>query len=165
MILTRHGHVAALLFAAAAVVVGAQSTPAPALAFPDEQGTEQSLAAWRGQVVLVDVWASWCGPCKVAFHRYDSLFTEYRDRGFRVLAINVDEKRADADRFLKDRPHQMAVVFDPKGVAPERLRLTGMPTSYLVDRRGSIRYRHEGFAERDLIEYRRQIEALLAEAP
>lgn len=157
--------VAAILIAAGAVSVVAQSTPAPALAFPDEQGAEQSLAAWRGQVVLVDVWASWCGPCKVAFSRYDALYRQYRDRGFRVLAINVDEKRADADRFLKARPHEMVVVFDPKGVAPERLRLTGMPTSYVVDRRGVIRYRHEGFAEKDLVEYRRQIEALLNEAP
>lgn len=156
----------AMVVGAAALIAGQTfSSTAPPLAFPDEQGHEQSLAAWRGQVVLVDVWASWCAPCKVAFPRYDALFKEYRGRGFRVLAINVDEKRADADRFLKDRSHEMAVVFDPKGTAPERLKLTGMPTSYLVDRRGSIRYRHEGFTEKDLAEYRRQIEALLAEAP
>ena len=142
-----------------------QPSPAPALEFPDERGAATSLASFRGRVVLVDVWASWCAPCKVAFPQYNALFKQYHDRGFDVLAVNVDARRADADRFLASRPHEIKVLFDPKGIAPKRLGLKGMPTSYLVDRTGTIRERHEGFTEDDVITYRHQIEALLAELP
>lgn len=139
--------------------------PAPAIELPSEQGATVSLSALKGQVVLVDVWASWCAPCKAAFPAYDALRQEYHARGFEVFAINVDEKKADADRFLVGRRHSMTVVYDPKGVAPMRFRLKGMPTTYLLDRRGNIRYTHEGFAEKDVALYRRRIEALLAETP
>lgn len=141
------------------------ATPAPALELPTADGAAVSLASLRGKVVLVDVWASWCVPCKAAFPEYDALQREYRARGFEVLAVNVDERRADADRFLAGRSPALTVVFDPKGVAPERLKVHGMPTSFLVDRRGHIRYTHEGFTAKDLATYRRRIEALLAEAP
>ena len=156
----------ALLLLACGALVSAQSlpAPAPALELPDEHGTLVSLGALRGRVVLVDVWASWCVPCKAAFPEYDALFKEYRDRGFEVLAVNVDERRADADRFLATRPHAMPVLFDPKGVTPQRFQLNGMPTSYFIDRRGNIRFRHEGFTLKDLTTYRSRIEQLLAEA-
>lgn len=139
--------------------------PAPAIELPDAAGTMHTLASMRGQVVLLDVWASWCGPCRVAFPRYEEFLKAYRVRGFQVIGLNVDEARADATRFLDSRPHEMLVLFDPKGVAPKRLRVATMPTSYLVDRQGVIRYRHEGFTERDVADYRQRIEALLAEAP
>ena len=149
---------------AASVSLGAQS-PAPPLVFPTAAGTPLALADLKGKVVLVDVWASWCPPCKAAFPHYDALYTEYRARGFEVYAINVDERRADADRFLAGRTFTIPVVFDPKGVAPEQLRLRGMPTSYLVDRRGVIRFTHEGFTDKDVSLYARRIETLLAETP
>ncbi len=142
-----------------------QGLPAPAIELPSEQGPTASLSALKGQVVLVDVWASWCAPCKAAFPAYDALRQEYHAQGFEVFAINVDEKKADADRFLVGRRHSMTVVYDPKGVAPMRFRVKGMPTTYLLDRRGNIRYTHEGFAEKDVAVYRRRIETLLAEAP
>lgn len=139
--------------------------PAPAIELPDATGTAHTLASLAGQVVLVDVWASWCVPCRVAFPHYEEFLSAYRPRGFQVVGINVDETRADADRFLQGRPYEMLVLFDPKGVAPKRLGVAAMPTSYLVDRHGTVRYRHEGFSERDVAAYRQRIEALLAEAP
>jgi len=146
-------------------MAASQPSPAPLLEFPDEHGVPTSLASLQGHVVLVDVWASWCAPCKVAFSHYNALFKQYHARGLDVLAVNVDARRADADRFLASRPHEIKVLFDPKGIAPKRLGLKGMPTSYLVDRAGNIRERHEGFTEDDVVTYRRQIEALLAELP
>lgn len=146
-------------------VVQDQLLPAPAIELPSEQGATASLAALKGKVVLVDVWASWCAPCKAAFPAYDALRQEYNAKGFEVFAINVDEKKADADRFLAGRPHSMTVVYDPKGLSPTRFRLKGMPTTYLLDRRGNIRYTHEGFSEKDVATYRRRIESLLHEAP
>jgi thiol-disulfide isomerase/thioredoxin len=140
-------------------------SPAPALEWTDAGGQPVTLASLKGKVVLLDIWASWCAPCKAAFPNYDDLHTRFRDRGFHVLAVNVDEQRKDADRFLAGRRPALQVVFDPQGRAPAALRVKGMPTSFLIDRRGQLRYVHEGFTDASLALYRREILALLEEAP
>lgn len=137
----------------------------PSLSLPDATGAAVSLESLKGRVVLVDIWASWCPPCKAAFPAYDALFTEYRDRGLEVLAINVDETRKAADAFLRGRTYAVRVLFDPTGSAPAGFKLKAMPTSYLVDRKGVTRFAHEGFNERVLAQYRREIEQLLEEMP
>lgn len=137
----------------------------PAITLPDAAGAPVSLESHKDKVVLVDIWASWCVPCKVAFPAYDALYREYRSRGLEVLAINVDEERKAANAFLDGRRFQVHVLFDPKGTAPTGFKLKGMPTSYLVDRKGVTRFAHEGFNDKDLPAYRRQIEQLLEEAP
>ena len=118
-----------------------------------------------GTLCSLDIWASWCPPCRAAFPAYDALYREYREKGFDVLAVNVDEKRSAADEFLKGRDFQMRVLFDPKGTAPAGFKLRGMPTSYLIDKRGAIRFSHEGFTDKLLPQYRREIEQLMAETP
>ncbi len=110
--------VAALLLAAPAAHA-IDGKPAPDIALPDSKGATVRLSAYKGQVVLVDFWASWCPPCKASFPALDALSHEYEPKGVVVLAINVDEKRHDADTFLNAYPHTMTVLFDPKGpVAP-----------------------------------------------
>lgn len=168
--------VVALCLAGCAVALALGTRPAhaaeplvpkvtPAITLPDAAGSLVSLASLKGKVVLVDIWASWCVPCKVAFPAYDALHREYMARGFEVLAINVDEDRKAANAFLDGRSYQVRVLFDPKGTAPTSFKLKGMPTSYLVDRKGVTRFAHEGFNDKALVEYRRQIEQLLEEKP
>jgi thiol-disulfide isomerase/thioredoxin len=152
-------------FAPFAIAASADRMPAPAIALPDRSGSLIPLQSFRGRVVLLDIWASWCPPCRVAFPAYDALYREYRARGFDVLAVNVDEKRSAADDFLKGRDFQIRVLFDPKGTAPAGFKLRGMPTSYLIDRQGAIRFSHEGFTDKVVPQYRREIEQLLAETP
>lgn len=137
--------------------------PAPELRLPKADGTVVSLAGNRGKVVLVDFWASWCGPCKASFPALDALYQELRDRGFEVIAVNVDERRTDANAFLADKPHTMSVVFDPKGTAPSAYGVTGMPTSFLIGRDGRVRFVHIGYTSKTVEAYRREIEQLLAE--
>jgi len=137
---------------------------APTLSLPDRDGATISLQSLKGKVVLVDIWASWCIPCRAAFPAYDSLYRQYRDQGFEVLAINVDETRSAADRFLSGREFQMRVLFDPAGVAPTGFNVRAMPTSYLVDKQGAIRFSHEGFTDKALPQYRREVEQLIQEA-
>lgn len=146
---------------AASGLAPGQSAPSVELATAD--GTPVSLASLKGNVVLVDFWASWCGPCAQAFPIVEDLFQEYRTRGFEVLAINLDEKRRDADRFLADRPHAMTVAFDPQGKSAKAFGLEGMPTSFVIGRDGRVRFVHIGFTAKTADDYRREIEQLLAE--
>ena len=87
------------------------------------------------------------------------------EKGFEVLAVNVDEKRSAADAFLEGREDKVRVLFDPKGQAPTSFNLRAMPTSYLIDKHGVVRFAYEGFNEKLMPRYRREIEQLLEEAP
>jgi peroxiredoxin len=122
-----------------------------------------SLAQFRGQVVLLDFWASWCGPCAQSFPWLESLHLRLRDRGFTVLGVNVDKQRKKADAFLSGRPVSFPVAFDPQGGAAAAYTLPGMPTSYLIDRRGVLRRIHTGFRPGEIAELEAFIQCLLAE--
>jgi cytochrome c biogenesis protein CcmG/thiol:disulfide interchange protein DsbE len=136
---------------------------APSLELKGEDGSTVKTTDLRGSVVLLDVWASWCGPCKSSFPALDSLYQEFHPEGLEVLAVNVDERPQDAARFLSGRKHQMTVILDPRGRVPEALGASGMPSSFLIDRRGVVRFRHEGFTPQTLESYRREIDILLGE--
>jgi cytochrome c biogenesis protein CcmG, thiol:disulfide interchange protein DsbE len=102
-------------------------------------------AQYRGKVVLLDFWASWCGPCKESFPWMQRMAARYADRGLVVVAVNVDQDRALADRFLRDLRPSFAVLYDPQGNLAERYRVSGMPASFYIDRDSNVRYRHVGF--------------------
>jgi cytochrome c biogenesis protein CcmG, thiol:disulfide interchange protein DsbE len=133
----------------------------PSVEWSSQDGTRLSLSSLKGNVVLVDFWASWCGPCAASFPALEELFQAYRGRGFEVLAVNLDEKRAEATRFLSDKPHAMTVVFDAKGTSAKAFGVEAMPTSYLVGRDGRVRFVHTGFTPATAASYRREIEQLL----
>lgn len=124
-----------------------------------------SLSPHKGQVVYLDFWASWCTPCKASFPFMNSLHEELGPKGLTILAVNVDEQKAAADRFLQQVPAKFLIAYDPKGVTPEQYAVKAMPTAVLIDRRGQIRHVHAGFRERDREALRAQVEALLREAP
>lgn len=158
----------ASLVALASAAIGASRAlgpgqPAPEVRLPDADGHILSLGELRGNVVLVDFWASWCGPCATAFPAVDNLYRTLHDRGFEVMAINLDEKRRDADAFLKDRGHAMPVLFDPKGTSARAFALDGMPTSFLIGRDGRVRFVHVGYNSKTPGAYQAEIEQLLAE--
>ena len=117
----------------------------------------------QGKVLLIDFWASWCVPCKTSFPALDAIFREYRPRGLEVLAVNLDEERRHADAFLSAHPHQMTVLFDPKGAAPLAFGVKGMPTSFLIDKTGTIRFTHMGYSGNVDVRYRQEIAQLLSE--
>jgi peroxiredoxin len=129
----------------------------------DGDGT-LSLGAYKGEVVYVDFWASWCPPCLTSLPLLEKLRQELDGQGFRVLAINVDKDPEKARRFLEKRPVGYPSVSDPKGRLPETFGLATMPTSYLIDRRGVVRYVHQGFRDGDIDGIRERVRALLGES-
>lgn len=150
------------VLAATIGLVAGDVKPAPDVTVQDAKGAPVRLAELKGRVVLIDFWASWCPPCKASFPALDALYREYHDRGVEVVAINVDERRKDADTFLADHPHEMTVLFDPQGRAPSAFHVTAMPTSVLIDRSGNIRFTHAGYTEKTLESYRDELNTLLA---
>jgi peroxiredoxin len=160
--------VATLALTLAVSVPGpAQAAPpasaAPPVSLSDRDGRPVRLADLLGRVLVVDFWASWCGPCKQSFPALDELYAELHARGLEVLAVSVDESRKDADAFLAAHPHRMTVLFDPQAKAAEAFGVDGMPSTFVIDRQGRVRSRHEGYTPGVTDAIRRQVEALLAE--
>jgi thiol-disulfide isomerase/thioredoxin len=130
--------------------------------YPD--GAAYSVASDRGSVVLLDVWATWCEPCRDALPIYEQLAREYGPRGLKVYALNVDEDSRAIPGFLTETKVNVPVLMDANAqVAEKTLGVKMMPTTFIVDRQGVVRFVHEGFAEEFLQKYQTEIEQLLAE--
>jgi len=127
---------------------GALPAPACKLAIANEPDAA-NLAHYRGQVVYVDFWASWCGPCRQSFPFMNQLHSQLGDKGLAVLAINLDEEAEDAQRFLASHPAQFRVAGGANQACASAFQVEAMPSSYLVDRNGRVRYIHHGFRAGD----------------
>lgn len=163
-----------LTFLAAAVVAVASVRGAiqPGDRFPALTGDDlprlagEALPERTGRVVLVDFWASWCGPCKASFPVLDQLHRDYAAKGLVVVGVGVDEKPAAAADFVRRLAPTFPVVHDRTQRLVKAVAVPTMPTSYLLGRDGRVRFVHRGFhGERSARELRAQIETLLAEKP
>jgi peroxiredoxin len=155
--------VAALLLVAANPVPLAADDRAPNVELRGPKGQRQRLADFRGRIVLLKIWASWCPDCQVMFPMLDRLSRDFKAQGVEVIAVNVDEHRKDADAFLKTQQHRLRVMFDPRARVADAFGARGVPASYLIDARGMIRFAHEGWDETADGIYRQEIETLLTE--
>ena len=136
--------------------------PAPNFALPDAQGSVVTLESLRGQVVYVDFWASWCAPCRRSFPWMNEMRQKYGGKGFVIVAVNVDKKRADAEKFLAQIPATFPVVFDEAGTSPAAFGVKGMPSSYLIDTSGNVVFIERGFMDEHRAELEDRIKSLLA---
>ena len=120
--------------------------------------------ALKGQVILLDFWASWCAPCKTSFPAMEELQKKYAPEGLTIIAVSVDEKAENMQRFLKSTKVSFTVVRDAQRKLVAAADIHGMPTSFLIDRSGKIRFVHTGF-DRDQTprQYSKEIEELLKE--
>jgi thiol-disulfide isomerase/thioredoxin len=147
---------AAVLLLGLPLLAGAAEPRQPAPPFP-------ALEAQRGKVVLVDFWASWCGPCRQALPAYEALRQEYGEHGFEVIAVDVDEHPREGEAALRQLHLSYPQVPDAQGQLAERYAVAGMPASYLVDRRGVVRQVHVGFEKEDIEPLRQAVAQLLEE--
>jgi thiol-disulfide isomerase/thioredoxin len=118
---------------------------------------------FRGRVVYLDFWASWCAPCRQSFPWMEAMKNAYQSRGLTVLAVNLDQNRGDADRFLAQFHPSFDVRFDPQGKVAEHFKVQGMPTGLVVDRHGVVRFTHIGFKPVDETVYENQLLEVLGE--
>ncbi len=152
--------VASALVASAEVKVG---TPFPELSTFSLEGT---LPAREGRVVLVDFWATWCGPCKASFPFYSTLQTELASRGFTLIAVSVDKKAQPYEEFVKRFTPTFVTVRDGEQKLVATVQPPGMPTCYLLDRHGVLRLVHSGYhGDSDGKKLREEIIKLLEEKP
>lgn len=155
--------------AAADKAAGGGTNAAPAIRvgdrFPDLAGfgIEGDLPReLRGKVVVLDFWASWCGPCQESFPLMEDLYQKYRQKGLVVVAVNVDESRSAMKAFLADNPVSFPVVRDAKRRLVAQVNVVSMPTSFLLDRDGVVRFMHPGYKGHETKRlYTREIEQLL----
>lgn len=151
-----------LVATAQGIAVGEPALPLSLPNLPSD-GQSTSLSALRGNIVYLDFWASWCGPCRMSFPQLDQLRRELGASGFEVLAVNVDEFEDDALGFLDDIPVSYPVVRDGSGQSPEDWGIRGMPTGFLIDRNGVVRKIHQGYRRSDGESLRAEIVQLLGE--
>ena len=136
---------------------------APDFTLKSRSGDNLRLAEQRGNIVLVNFWASWCGPCREELPKMEALQQSYQDLGFTVLAINVDDNPAKAENLLRDVDVTFPVLFDPQGKVSQQYDLSAMPTTVIVDRDGNARLTHKGYKSGDEVKYEKAIKVLLRE--
>ena len=119
------------------------------------------LSDFKGNTVYLDFWASWCGPCKQSFPWMNEIQAKYKDKGLRILAVNVDKKASDAAKFLERVPAAFAIGFDGAGDVPRIYSVKAMPTSLLIAPDGRVLEVHAGFAEDERAERERGIRKAL----
>lgn len=133
---------------------------APSFSLPGTS-TEVSLEQNRGSVVYLDFWASWCAPCRKSFPWMNEIQGRYKDAGLTIIAINLDESRDLADKFLKTMDIDFNVAFDRSGDTATDFNIMAMPSSFLIDRNGNIIHKHLGFRQKDKIAIEQSIREAL----
>ncbi len=143
--------------------------PAPDFIFRSLTGVEdanEKLSQQRGKVIYLDFWASWCKPCRTSMPLLDQLRSELKAQGFEVIAVNLDDDLEKGQKFLINHPVNYPVVRVADGTITtdtisDLYQIYGLPTSYIIDKQGVLRYVHQGFKEQDIKKIRHQILTLL----
>ena len=136
---------------------------APAFELPAAAGSAVGLNDLKGQVVLINFWASWCGPCRQEMPILEQMYRKYRGAGVTLLGVNVEPKSGDAVGFLKSTPVSFPILFDTQSKVSTLYEVSGMPSTVIVDRKGKVRYVHHGYKPGDEGEYMDQIRTLMRE--
>ena len=145
--------------AGAAAVKG----PAPNFTLKSMNGKNLKLSEMTGNVVLINFWASWCGPCREEMPLLNALHKKYAPLGFTVLGVNVEEQLDGARGFLSNVPVDFPILLDNENKVSKQYKVVAMPTTVVVDRDGNMRYLHEGYKPGDEKKYQKMVKKLVRE--
>jgi cytochrome c biogenesis protein CcmG, thiol:disulfide interchange protein DsbE len=160
------------LFAALALMTGSfwaspssaldAGTKLPEIGLTDLSGKSVTAASLAGKVVIVDFWATWCAPCREELPMLDKLYQKYRAQGLVVVGVSVDKDADNIRKFLGKLPLSFPITHDAEHQVSGRYQPPRMPSSYIVDKKGIVRFVHGGYRAQDAAEFESQIQRLLA---
>jgi thiol-disulfide isomerase/thioredoxin len=156
----------ALLLAALVAVPAmavAPAGPAPSFKLDSMAGKPVSLDQFKGQVVMINFWATWCGPCRTEMPILEKLHAKYKPMGFTMIGVNVEPDSSLAAKWLQTTPVTFPILFDTKSEVSKLYSVAGMPSTVIIDRKGNMRWLHRGYKPGDENEYLNQIRALVRE--
>ena len=138
--------------------------PAPGFQLPARGGKQDSLDQFKGQVVMINFWATWCAPCRQEMPLLEGIYKKYKPMGFTMIGVNVEPDSAAAEAWLaKQMPVSFPVAFDTDSRVSKLYKVNGMPNSVIIDRKGNVRLLHRGYKPGDENTYLDQIRALVRE--
>lgn len=126
-------------------------------------GKNTKLSELRGEVVMLNFWASWCGPCRKEMPLLEKIYKKYKRLGFTLLGVNVEENSRAAKNYLKDVKVSFPILFDTTNKTSKLYDVSAMPTTILIDRNGNKRFLHKGYKPGYENDYKKQIKKLLRE--
>jgi peroxiredoxin len=154
---------AAALLLSVPVLAGAPGAAAPQFSLAARGGQNVSLAQYKGQVVMINFWASWCGPCRQEMPLLESIYKKYNKLGFTMLGVNVEPDSNAANAWLKETPVSFPILYDTESKVSKLYDVAGMPTSVIIDRAGKVRLIHRSYRPGDENEYLDSIRSLIRE--
>jgi len=142
---------------------GDASGPAPAFTLTSLSGQQAALSQYKGQVIMVNFWATWCGPCQQEMPLLEQMYKKYKPAGFTLIGVNVDKEAPPVKELLARKPVSFPVLLDPANQVSKAYHVDEMPSSVIIDRKGEIRYIHRGYRPGDENEYQDRIRQLIRE--
>jgi len=159
----RIASIIALALLAALPVAAGVNGPAPAFNLAARGGGNVSLAQYKGQVVMLNFWASWCGPCRQEMPLLENIYKKYNKMGFTLIGVNVEPDSKAADDWLKQTPVSFPIGYDKDSQVSKLYDVAGMPSTVIIDRKGNLRVLHRGDKPGDENEYLDSIRTLVRE--
>ena len=140
------------------------SAPAPSFQLSGRGGKTINLSQFKGQVVMINFWATWCGPCRQEMPLLEDIYKKYKPMGFTLVGVNVEPDAKGAEAWLsKQKPVSFPIAFDTDSKVSKMYKVAGMPSTVFVDRKGNIRVMHKGYKPGDEDFYLTQIRSMLKE--
>ena len=153
----------AALSVALPALAGPTGAPAPSFTLAARGGQNVSLTQYKGQVVMLNFWASWCGPCRQEMPLLESIYRKYNKMGFTMIGVNVEPDSNAANDWLKATPVSFPILYDRDSKVSKLYDVGGMPATVIIDRSGKVRVLHRGYKPGDENEYLDSIRTLIRE--
>jgi thiol-disulfide isomerase/thioredoxin len=154
---------AALSVSLPALSGSSPAAPAPTFTLASRAGQDVSLTQYKGNVVMINFWASWCGPCRQEMPLLESIYKKYNKMGFTLIGVNVEPDSNAANEWLKATPVSFPILYDRDSKVSKLYDVAGMPSTVIIDRSGKLRVLHRGYKPGDENEYLDSIRTLIRE--